>query len=236
MKLSLIKSLLVSSGTILLALAAALPARSDYASTVAGLGPVAYYRLSTTNPIPNELAATNRGSLGTALNGQYQAMALTRGVTGAIVGDADTSVKIDGSAGQQVVVPYSADYNPNGPFTVEFWAKPAVGSTASGTHTAAISMINGQNLVNANDRSGWCVRHSAADWQFILGFDHSDGSTFYGTTLVAPGTAAEDVWQHVVAVYTPSLVSIYVNGVLAASQAPAMPLMPNYAISRHKEI
>jgi hypothetical protein len=206
-----------------------LVAQADYASTVAGLNPVAYYRLSTTNPIPTELAATNLGSLGTVLNGQYQSMSLTRGVTGAIVGDPDKSVGIDGSQGQQVVVPYSAAYNPSGPFSVEFWAKPAVGSTASGNHTAAISMINGENPVNANDRSGWCVRYSGSDWQFVIGFDHSDGATFYSTTLAASGTAAEDVWQHVVAVYTPSLVSIYVNGALAASQAPANPVLPNFA-------
>jgi hypothetical protein len=211
------------------ALGAWVDARADYASAVMSLGPVVYYRLNTTNQIPSEIPAVNRGSLGTALNGQYQAMAMTRGVPGAIVGDADTSVGIDGSQGQQVVVPYSTDYNPNGPFTVEFWAKPATGSTASGNHTAAISMINGQNPVNANDRSGWCVRHSAADWQFVLGFDHSDGSTFYSTTLAAPGTAQEDVWQHVVAVYTPSLVSIYINGALAASQPPASPVLPNFA-------
>ncbi len=204
-------------------------ARADYASTVAGLSPVAYYRLSTTNLMPTELPAVNLGSLGTAFNGQYQAMAESRGLPGALVGDADTCVKIDGSVGQQIVVPYSAGYNPNGPFSVEFWAKPATDSTASGNHTAVISMINGQNAANGNDRSGWCVRHNAADWQFILGYDYSDGATYYGTTLGATGSAVENVWQHVVAVYTPSLVSLYVNGVLVASQAPAFPMLPNFA-------
>jgi hypothetical protein len=225
----LLKPLLVCSGTLLLAFTAVLPARADYASTVAGLGPVAYYRLNTTNLVPTDPPAVNIGSAGTALNGQFQAMSQTRGIPGAIVGDTNTSVGIDGTLGQQVVVPYSAAYNPNGPFTVEFWAKPAVGSTASGNHTAAISMINGQNAANANDRSGWCVRHNATDWQFVLGFDYSDNATYYSTTMVAPGTAVENVWQHVVAVYTPSLMSIYINGALAVSQAPNKPLMPNFA-------
>ena len=55
------------------------------------------------------------------------------------------------------------------------------------------------------------------------------GATYYSTTLAASGTVVEEAWQHVAAVYTDSLVSIYVNGVLVASEAPAMPVMPNTA-------
>ena len=54
----------------------------------------------------------------------------------------------------------------------------------------AISMVNGQNPGNGDDRSGWCVLQSGGDWQVILGYDHSDGATFYGTTLTATGTVA----------------------------------------------
>jgi hypothetical protein len=209
-------------------LAAAARARAaDYASTVSALGPVAYYRLSNTNPVPTEVPAANQGSLGAAFNGEYQAMAASRGLSGAIVGDSDTAVSITGSVGEQVVVPFSADYNPSGPFTVEFWAKPI--NNGAGRQTAVISMINGQNAGNGDDRSGWAVYHTGTDWTFMLGFDHSDGATFYHTVMSAPGSVIEDTWQHVAAVYTPSLISIYVNGNLAISQAPAQPVLPNHA-------
>jgi len=29
-------------------------------------------------------------------------------------------------------------------------------------------MINGENPANGDDRSGWCVRHNAGDWQILL--------------------------------------------------------------------
>ena len=199
---------------------------ADYASAVSALKPVAYYRFSETNAVPLDVT-TNIGSLGPGFNGDCQVMQDGHGLPGAIVGDADTADSIDGTLGQQIVVPYAAEYNPNGSFSVEFWAKPATDSTASGTRTAVMSMVQGQNAANANDRSGWCVRHAGADWQFVLGDDHSDGATFYHTTLAAPGTAAENVWQHVVAVYAPGSVILYVNGQPAATDAPAKPLLPN---------
>ncbi len=194
------------------------PAMADYAAAVQSLNPVAYYRFSNTNPVPAEVPAVNRGTLGAAFNGEYQAMAAARSRPGAIAGDADTSVFIDGSTGAQVVVPYSPDYNPAGPFTVELWANPA--NDASGNHTAASAMVNGQNPANGDDRSGWLLRHNGTDWQFILGYDHSDGATYYGTTLTAATTVTPGVWQHVVAVYDGATVKLYLNGNEVASDVP----------------
>lgn len=197
---------------------------ADYAATVSALEPVAHYRFSNTNQIV-EFPAVNQGSLGTDYNGSYQALAQRRGAPGALAGDADTSVSIDGRTGAQVVVPFSPVYNPSGPFTAEFWARPE--SNGGGTQTAVISMVNGQNAANGNDRSGWQVYHNGSSWLFRLGSDYADGVTFYHTTLEAPGTVAEGVWQHVVAVYTPALISLYVNGELVASDTPVQPLLPN---------
>ncbi len=201
------------------------PARADYPASVAALGPVAYYRLDTTNQVPAEIPAANTGSLGAGFSAEYQAMSSSRGLPGALAGDPDTAVSIVGSGGQQVVVPYSPDYNPNGPFSVEFWAKPA--NVAGGRHTVAIAMVNGQNPSNGDDRSGWAVIQNGGDWQAILGYDHSDGATFYGTTLTASSTVVEAEWQHVVMVYSGAAVSLFVNGTEVASQAPDLPMLPN---------
>lgn len=205
---------------------AAATALADYPSAVAALNPVASYRLNTTNQVPHELSATNSGSLGTALNGKYVAMAASRGQPGAIVGDPDTSVSINAAAGQEITAPYSPAYNPNAPFTVELWANPA--DTGSGKEALVISMVNGQNASNGNDRSGWSVQKLNDYYEFVLGYDHSDGSTFYATTVDAPsGSVVVGSWTHVVAVYTPSLASLYINGTLAASLPPTFPLLPN---------
>jgi hypothetical protein len=197
---------------------------ADYAATVTALEPVAHYRFSNTNQIV-EFPAVNQGTLGTDYNGSYQALAQRRGAPGALAGDTDTSVSIDGRTGGQVVVPVSPVYNPSGPFTVEFWARPE--SNGGGTQTAVISMVNGQNAANGNDRSGWQVYHNGGSWLFRLGSDYADGVTSYHTTLEAAGTVGEGVWQHVVAVYTPTLISLYVNGELVASDAPVQPILPN---------
>ena len=203
---------------------AASPLIADYPSAVSALAPVAYYRLGNTNAVPGELSATNSGTLGVAFNGKYQSMSDSRGTPGAVAGD--TSVSIDATAGQEIIVPNSPGYNPNGAFTVEFWANPA--DTANAKEAAVISMVNGQNLANANDRSGWSVQKLADQWQFVLGYDHSDGTTFYGTTLSAPaGSVVVGSWQHVVAVYSPGNVSLYINGALAATDTPAFPMLPN---------
>jgi hypothetical protein len=211
----------------LLGVMALCPSRAvaDYASAVTALNPVAYYRFSNTNLVPAEVPAANLGTLGAAFDGQYQVMSNVRGRPGAIAGDADTSVLIDGSTGAQVVVPYSPDYNPAGPFSVEFWANPA--NNNAGNHTAASAMVNGQNAANANDRSGWLVRHNGTDWQFILGYNYSDNATYYGTTLTAPGTVTAGAWQHVVAVYDGSTVKLYVNGSQVASDTPQLPMLRN---------
>lgn len=201
--------------------------RADYPSAVTALGPVAYYRLGATNLVPaSDVGATNIGTLGTAFNGTYTAMGSSRGEPGALAGDPDTSVSIDAGAGQLIRVPYSPLYNPNGAFSVEFWANPA--DTASGKHAAVISMVNGQNAANGNDRSGWAVQKLGDQWQFVLGFDHSDGATFYATTLSGPnGSVVPGTWQHIVATYSPGTATLYINGVQVDSQTPAQPLLPN---------
>jgi len=200
---------------------------ATYPAAVSALDPVAYYRLNETDPVPVEVAAINQGSLGADFNGEYQGMAAARGLTGALVGDSDTAVQVQGAVGHQIVVPFAPDYNPSGSFTVEFWARPTAAAAGGGTHTAVNAMVNGENPANGNDRSGWSVRHVGPSWQFMLGFDFSDGATYYHTILEAPGTVQAEAWQHVVAVYTPGTASLYVNGTQAATVTPAEAHLPN---------
>ncbi len=131
MKLPRVKSLLVSAGTILMALAAILPAQADYSTTVAALNPVGYWRL---NEPAGSGAAVNIGSAGALGNATYiRSPALQQpGAMGT-----DPAALFNG-ADQYASVPYNALFNPSGSFTVGFWANKT-GTDNSGTKGAIFS-------------------------------------------------------------------------------------------------
>ena len=88
------------------------------------LGPVAYYRLNETTPVPAADLATNSGSLGAAANGYYLDLDSAVGTaehpsSGVLADPLETAATF---AGGRVTIPYSAALNPSGPFTVECWA------------------------------------------------------------------------------------------------------------------
>ena len=121
------KCLLTS--TALFSLAIALNA-ADYSSTVLSHNPAGYWRLNETVPAPPGDVATNRGTLGAAAQGYYLAGAIhpVGGIPGA---GADTAANMpnlnDGWGGYaRVRIPNSTQINSNAPFSVEFWAKPAI--------------------------------------------------------------------------------------------------------------
>jgi hypothetical protein len=174
MKLPLNKSFLLSASTILLALTAVLPARADYSNTVMSLGPVGYWRLNDTTPLPQD-SAINLGSLGTVGDGLYSGGATHGvGVPGALAGSSDTAADFTAAAAK-MQFPWNAAINPPGAFTVECWANST--AAASGNHTVVLSMVQGQNAANGNDRSGWCLREAGNDLQFVVGT--TTGAPFY---------------------------------------------------------
>ena len=123
MKSTFVKSLLVSSSTILLVLTAVLPARADYSNTVMSLHPIAYWRLN--EPAFPVLVyptgtATNIGSVGAAANGTYIHSPVLQ-QPGALAGDPDRCALFN-TVDQNLQIPYNATLNPTGSFTVEFWA------------------------------------------------------------------------------------------------------------------
>ncbi len=211
---------------VLLAFNAGLAVRADYPTTVLSQGPLGYWRLSETTRPSAPQPAVNIGNLGTAGNGQYLYDA-TRGEPGAIVGSSDPSVRFFNPnldvayAGSKVEVPYNAALNPNGPFTVEFWAKAnrqvvdvfcPIASLDSDTSIAPTT--------NANTRAGWLFYQNGSTnnttnvWQFRIGnaSDYLDGDAIKG------GIVTTGAWQHIVGVFNGSAASLYVNGVQVASK------------------
>jgi len=187
---------------------------ADYASTVLSFNPVAYWRLNETATVPQALKAANSGSLGEPGTG-YGVLDVTLGEAG-VAGNAARFVNTGwtvGNCGSKIDISQNPALNPNGSFTVEFWAKPTSLVTDFFSPVASISTD-----ANATDRSGWLIYLTAANtWLFRIG-----GTGSY-SGLAEGGVVRANAWQHVVGTYdaTAKTVSIYVDGVLKAGPVAA---------------
>jgi len=148
--------LLAASATGLLTLAAIVPARADYPTTVNSLGPVMYYRLGETTPNVSNIAS-NSGTIGALGSGFYindnGSFHMRPGIVpgsqnGAIAPTATAPVRY-------VQVPLNPANNPKGAFTAECWVQgdPSLGATLY----AVMCQGHLQNPGNAPNRSGWLL-------------------------------------------------------------------------------
>lgn len=220
----IITSLLITNTTV-----AYLPL-PGYEATVLAQNPIGYWRLGETNQ-----AAMNSGSLSGAAKGTFLG-GLARGEPGAIPNNPDASCRFFNPGwqityyGSRVDVPYMAALNPNGPFTVELWAKP---SSAPGNLFAPVSSLDATLNTNAS-RNGFLVyldgsTNSGAGgffnrWQFRVGGTNGSSASAIG------GSFTVGTWHHVVGVYTGNGVILYVNGAqVASASVGANPFTANAA-------
>ena len=114
--------------------------------------------------------------------------------------------------------PFGSYLNPNGAFTVEFWAKPA--QLVNDLFCPASSLDYSQN--SGNSRCGWIFYETAGNqWEFSIG-----GTNGFVAT-VAGGSVQAGAWQHIAGVYDGANISLYVNGQLAAGPTSAAGFAPN---------
>jgi glucose/arabinose dehydrogenase len=92
-------------------------ASSSYASLVAGDGAVSYWRFGETG---TTVASDSRGTNTGTYTGGY-----TQGTTGALAGDANTAVTLNGTSGYVAVADSNSLDLANGPLSYELWAKRA---------------------------------------------------------------------------------------------------------------
>jgi YHS domain-containing protein len=173
------------------------------------------------NQKPLRAIAVNNGSLGTTGYGVYLGSFDKTG-TGSPAGGAGAApVFAGGKAVATVVdVPYSAAANPNGPFTVEFWANP---SAAVPAYSAAVSPLSAiQGGPSAKERSGWIFYQADGRWELRLG-----GKSGYVVTNLLGGAVSVGAWQQVVGVYDGTSASLYVNGEQVGSSSPTSAFSPN---------
>jgi hypothetical protein len=217
MKPPLAKSLLVSSGTILLALTAVLPARADYSSTVSSFNPAAYWRLNETATVPPADVATNRGSAGPAATGYY-----LKGAVHAYPAAMAGSSAAYFTGGAWVRVPNSAALNPSPPFSVEFWINP---NPAAGVLTCPLSSTD----FSVTPRLGWLFyTDDGYSGGYVNGGYYFRVYSSAGTiAATSPAGLLTAGWTHVVGVVDGTNVVLYVNGRSVASNTWSGTFTPN---------
>ena len=202
-------------------------ARSDdYSATVLSQGPVAYWRLNETNlPPPQPILATNLGSLGESVDGALL-NGVIRGQPGVLAGNPVTSDRFTNenwtvtTIGGYVNVPYTNAFNPNAPFTVEFWAKPRTMPVAD--VFSPLCSLNTQLGVNCRMGYVFYIDGQSGGWQFRAG--NFNGYLAYATG----GSFTPGVWSHIAGVSTGSSLELYVDGQqVAVTNFNAADYMPN---------
>jgi len=195
-----------------------LGAPTDFAPSLAGLNPLAYWRLNETNRVAAAAVVGNSGSLGSDSAGFDISGVLQRqpGIVSNCFRFSNPSWIVS-FLGSHVDVPYQAALNPNGPFAIELWAKPA--QQTIDLFCPACSMDPFQNA--GNSRSGWIIYQDTNSWQFRLG-----GFNGYAVT-VSGGAVQANVWQHIVGVYDGTNASLYVNGLLVGGPSLVSGFSPN---------
>lgn len=243
------KRIVVSIGSSIVALAAAISAQAQsYSNAVQALKPVAYWPL-TESAVPSGglYIATNSGSAGAAGNGYYETWWQTNGnpgqltngnsivhIPGAIVGDSDTAMQ-DGVVGQYVVIPRAANgvANPvatiTAPFSIEAWIFP---TNNSGTLKPIIAE-GFNNIINTNLYDQFTTEGTAIG--MFNGFVYFN--VFNGNAVGNPKSEIDTAgltlnqWYHIVATFDGTNQSLFTNGVLVRTiTTPANSLGQRYVV------
>lgn len=189
---------------------------ADYPTTLSGYNPVGYWKLNETTPVPVGDIATNLGSVGWIGNGDY-----VEGVVHAVPGipgdgNGPTAINLTNVnvvTGQaKLRIPWRPEWNTNGPFSVEFWARPDQPSLLGCAASSVDRMLT--------PNQGWLI------YQGDTGASTGNGWYFrvINTSGGAINAAVNDSldsgkFYHIVGVYDGAHVMLYTNGELAASVA-----------------
>jgi hypothetical protein len=172
---------------------------SAYRDAVMFDGPRVYLRFGETHGT----TTTARDETG-QMNGQYSLGGVTLGAPGALVGDPDTALALDGSG--RVTMPAGLDFGGKAPFTVEAWFKtaPTIGMLAF--------IVDHEEWPGG--RRGWLV----AGGNVNVGLErYVNPSTNHSVSILLP---RDDAWHYLVTIYDGTRSILYVDGAERAAGGP----------------
>ncbi len=140
-------------------------AQSAFTNALMQLNPVAYWPLQESAQPPVADVETNYGSLGSAANAYYSSTNLLPDQPGALPGDSDTSVMLNGGNGSFLAVPNSDPRTAvlSAPFTVEAWVYPMNYSGDIAIISKAAANPGGLN--GSTYRGGWVLSQNYLAYQ-----------------------------------------------------------------------
>ena len=182
-----------------------------YAATILADSPVGYWHLNEPTPPPfTPVAARNTGSLGASADGTYLNGVLTE-QPGALVGDANTAARFDGS-NDKIDVPWNSSLN-HTQFSVECWAKVTGGA---GSYRCPVASRADQ------PQRGYIIYAASNNkWEFWSGTGAQ-----VGWTIISGPDVVLDQWVHLVGTYDGAAFGFYLNGSLVGSRTALYGINP----------
>lgn len=176
-------------------------AAASYVSTVTADSPAAYWRLG-------EASGTNANDEITTNDGTYSGVTL--GAAGALTGDSDTAVTLNGTS-SAISVPSGVGAFSGGPVTAEAWVKTSDTSTLS-------QMIFGA-YQSTSPYPGWGFLYNQGSADHKLAFFTPSGGWVKST-----GTITDTAWHYVAAkITTGGSVTFYIDGSPAGTASSTAP-------------
>jgi hypothetical protein len=205
-------------------------AGGSYAQLVLASSPLAYWRMGVKSGgiIPD---ATGHGYDLGILNG-----APKLGVEGAIAGDDDTAIELDGIAYAMLddLKSRAFDFGALEPFTIEVWAKRSASATPN-----SYNHIFGNIEGSGNPSVGYIFYYNTNDSPARMWFEYDspgDGGVHASKVVMASGSPT-DRFAHYAVTFDGSVLTLYVDGIMNTPQHPTVPMGPrkfNFIVAKEQ--
>ena len=200
----------------LAAFAGAQAARADYASTILGDNPAAYYRLDEASA-PVAFDSSPNGYFGLYLDGR--GTTITYGLPGAIAGDPDTAVGFTGQGGYVRIDNVPTPIVDGNDYSVEFWVMTTTDGRPGNQAWEGFGLIH--NDIPGGPDLDWSIGYvrTLHDIDLVNVVSFTTGEQPDPDAFIQCQTDISDgVWHHVVCVRVSGVEKrIYVDGRMEAT-------------------